>query len=68
MTNRFNLAQSDMAQEAKRPWYFPHLNFLLLIVNRWELCYLKNSKSWYLAIIQSKTKEGVAFIWLSSRR
>lgn len=38
------------------------------LVNRWEPRYLKNSRSWNLAIIQSKTKEGAAFIWLSSRR
>lgn len=36
---------------AKGPWHI--CLDLFPIVNRWKLCYLKNSRSWYLAIIQS---------------
>lgn len=53
--NSLNL--SLMWQEWPRD-HTPHLSFFLLTVNRWELYYLRNSKSWYLAIIQSKLKEG----------
>lgn len=62
-----NFSQSDMAGMAKRPWHIPHLNFFPIDCEQMGAIYLKNSKSWYLAIIQSKVKEGVAFIWLSSR-
>ena len=48
---------SLMEQERPRDYGIFHLSvFFLLIVNRWELHYLRQSKSWYLAIIQSETK------------
>lgn len=58
MTNTLNPSQSDMTGMAKRPWYIPHLNFFPIDCEQMGAVYLKNSKSWYLAIIQSKVKEG----------
>lgn len=47
-----------MQQEWARDGSIFHISVSSYRLNRWELYYFRNSKTWYLAIIQSKVKEG----------